>query len=71
MTSQVLIIISHMIKLFHNTSKSTCEDRLVHFEERKKGVHLLIFMKPPIMQVCFLVRLFDMFVFGYLPSLIL
>ena len=55
----------------HNTSKSTCEDRLVHFEERKKGVHLLIFMKPPIMQVCFLVRLFEMFVFGCLPSLIL
>ena len=49
LTSQVLIIISHVIKLFGNTSKSTRKDRLVHFEERKKDGHLLKLTKPPIM----------------------
>ena len=49
LTSQVLIIISHVIKLFRNTSKSTRKDRLVHFEERKKDGHLLKFTKPPMM----------------------
>ena len=37
-------------------SESTRANRVSTCEERKKGVHLLEFTKPPIMKILFLVR---------------
>ena len=49
LTSQLLIIILHVIKLFRIHLKALVKIVYYILKERKKDVHLLKFTKPPIM----------------------